>query len=341
MITNIKYIDTTNTDVIDDIVEDSSKQYSIDDCVMVRTTDVFPFDRIVQTPVNGNAYGFGHSSFFKETLIQEMKKKYPNHFSDEVEAQKFSEELNEFNVVFETLRRTVHFTLNGLVGSTAYGNFDNKPFVIFEPLKYHLNSSLKSLRVEDVYFDENQLLSNEASILISEDVFKKISVDDKYIKNLENFNIYVYKGNQQVAVASVLNDMGYDSFLVSSNGYANGLEDGPANNMWNFTTSFAKQNNIGLEKHFYSKINYEDSMLRAEKGKEIDKQHLIYVLNNSTVLPELSEKIILLLEIGNVTDDLIEELVGQIGLEQLKKLTQEFNNNYIAKLNKSKTFKSF
>lgn len=338
MLNNIKYIDTTNTDVIDDIADHYSKQYSIDDCMMVRTTDVFPFDKIVQTPINGNAYGFGHSSFFKEILIQELKKKYPKYFSDDIESKKYSDELNEYNVVFETLRRTVHFTLNGLVGSNAYGNFDDKPFVIFEPLKYHINSSLKSLRVEDVYFDENQLLSDEAAILISDDVFKKISIDDKYIKDLENFNLYVYKGNQQTAVASVLNDMGYDSFLVSSNGYVNGLDDGPANNMWNFTVDFAKQNNISLERHFYSKINYEDALLREEKGKEIEKEHLIYILDNSTVLPELRDTIKVLLEEGNVPNNFIGELVGQIGFEQLKKLTKDFNNNYIETLNNGKNF---
>lgn len=341
MINNIKYINTVNTDIIDDLVEDSSKQYSIDDCILVRTTDVFPFDGVVETPINGNAYGFSHSSFFKEIIIEEAKRKYPNYFLNEDDGKKYSEELAEYNVVFETLRRTVHFTLNGLVGSTAYGNFDNMPFVIFEPLKEHLDSSLKALRVEDVYFDENLLLSNEAAILISEENFNQIRNNEKYIKDLQNFKIFIYKGNQQTAVASVLKDLGYDSFLVSSNGYVNGIDSNtPAANMYNFISKFAEKNNISQERHFYSKINLEDALLREEKGKEIEKQHLIYILDNSKVKPELSESIKVLIEVGNIPNNYIEELVHQIGFEQLKKLTKEFNHNYIESLNKRKNSKA-
>ena len=45
-----------------------------------------------------------------------------------------------------------------------------------------------------------------------------------------------------------------------------------------FTTVFAIENNISLDRHFTSQINYEDTMLRQEKGIEIDKLHLNYLL---------------------------------------------------------------
>ena len=77
MLNNIKYIDAVNIDVIDDLVEDSSKQYSIDDCVLIRTTDVFPFDGVVETPINGNAYEFSKSMYFGEIIIDMLKNKYP------------------------------------------------------------------------------------------------------------------------------------------------------------------------------------------------------------------------------------------------------------------------
>lgn len=339
---NIKLIDATNVETIEDSIKHSHKQYSIEDCIMVRTTDIFPFDGIVQTPINGNAYEFGKSTFLGDIIVKELNKKYPNHFYDEDEANKYSNELKEYAVIFETLRRTVHFTLNGLVGSTAYGNFDNKPFVIFEPLKYHLNESLKSLRVEDTYFDDDLCLSDESAILISEEIFNQISKDPNYINDLQRFNIYIYNGNQQVAVSKVLNDMGYDSFLISSHGYVNGINDGSAaSNMWHFTVDFAKKNNFSLEKHFYSKINLEDALMREEKSKEIDKLHLLYIIDNSTVSPDLGEKIKLLLESNESINDLLELLVEQIGFEQLKKLTKDFNNNYIASLNKAKNSKKY
>lgn len=334
----IKFIDTINFKVEGDSVEHSDKEYTIDDCILVRTTDIFPSDMIVQTPLNGNAYEFGKSSIIGEAISTKLKEKHPNYYMTEEAGEKYSRELREFEVCFETCRRTIHFALNGLVGSTAYGNFDGKPFVIFEPLKYHLDESLKSLRVEDVYFDDDMKLSSECSILIQENYIKENSTNLEFLEQLKNFNVYVYRGNQQAAVAQVLSELGYDSYLISSNGYSNGLNSGmAASKMWNFVNKFAIENNISLDKHFYSAINYEDAIKRQEKGREIDIKHLNYILNNSNVSEELKNKIEpLLYENQYFLESLMEDLVQEIGLEQIKELTKEFNDIYIRELNSTK-----
>lgn len=336
---DIKYIDTTNMEITGDSIDYSNKEYTIDDCVLVRTTDIFPIGGIVQTPINGKAYGFGKSTIIGELISDKLRLKYPKHSYDMEEAEKFSSELSEFEVCFETCRSTIHFALNGLVGSTAYGNFDNKPFVIIEPLKQHINNSLKSLRVEDVYFDNDMKLSNQATILISEQYFRANCNNLEFLNELKNFKVYVFKGNQQAAVGKVLSDLGYDSFLISSNGYSNGLSEGnAANNMWNFVHEFAKENNISLDRHFYSQINYEDTMLRQEKGLEIDKLHLNYLLDNSNVSAGLAEKIRNLIdEDPYLLNPLLEQLIEEIGLDQIKMLTKEFNNLYIRELNSTKS----
>lgn len=336
---DIKFIDTTNIEVTGDSIEYSDKEYTIEDCVLVRTTDIFPKDRVVQTPINGNAYGFGKSTILGELISDKLRKKYPNHGFDMLEAEKFSSELSEFEVCFETCRRTIHFALNGLVGSTAYGNFDGKTFVIIEPLKYHLDNSLKSLRVEDVYFNNDMQLSNQSTILISEEYYRLNSNNLEFLDELKKFKVYVYRGNQQSAVQQVLNELGYDSFLVSSNGYSNGLSEGKAaSDMYNFVNEFANKNNISLDRHFYSQINYEDTMLRQEKGVEIDKLHLNYLLENSTVSIELATQIKNLIdENPYFLNPLLEKLIEEIGLEQIKQLTKEFNDLYIEKLNSTKS----
>lgn len=335
----IKFIDTTSMEVNGDSVEYSDKEYTINDCVLVRTTDIFPMDGIVQTPINGNAYEFGRSSIIGEAISKKVREKHPNYYMTEEAGEKYSKELAEFDVCFETCRRTIHFAMNGLVGTTAYGNFDNKSFVIFEPLKYHLDPSLKSLRVEDVYFDNDMRLSNECSILLEENYLKENSNNLEFLEQLKNFNVYVYRGNQQAAVSKVLSDLGYDSFLISSNGYSNGLSDGmAASKMWRFVNDFATQNNISLDRHFYSEINQEDSIIRQEKGREIDIKHLTYILDNSTVSEELKNKIVSLLpDYISYLEPLMDELVNEVGLEQIKQLTKEFNDLYIKELNSSKT----
>lgn len=341
MESNVKYIDATNVEIIEDSLDNSNKEYSIDDCVMVRTTDIFPFDGIVQTPINGNAYGFASSLYFGEIVSEMLRNKYPNRFIIEEDEKKFFKELHEYEVVFEILRRTSHFTINGLVGSTAYGNFDNRPFVIIDPLKHHLNKSMLSLRVEDTYFNSDVSLSSECAIVIDDKTFNQISKDSNYIEDLKKFKIYVYKGNQQSAVSLALNDMGYDSFMVSSHGYVHGIEeDSPSSKMYDFVNDFAIKNNISREKHFYSEINYEDAMVRNKKSEEINKMHLMHILDNSKVSPELSEQIKLLLEYKQDMTDLLQQVIQQIGFEQLKLLTQEFNKNYIEKLQKGKNSKT-
>ncbi len=151
--------------------------------------------------------------------------------------------------------------------------------------------------------------------------------------------MYIYCGNQQAAVSKVLNDLGYDSFLISSNGYSNGLSDGmAASKLWRFVNNFAIENNISLDRHFTSQINYEDSMARQEKGREIDIKHLTYILDNSTVSEELKNKIVpLLYEHPSYLESLMYDLVNELGLEQIKQLTKEFNDLYIKELKSSKT----
>ena len=335
----IKFIDTTSMEVNGDSVEYTDKEYGIEDCVLVRTTDIFPMDGIVETPINGNAYEFGKSSILGEAISKKVREKHPNYYMTEEAGENYSRELAEYEVCFETCRRTIHFAMNGLVGTTAYGNFDNKPFVIFEPLKYHLDPSLKSLRVEDVYFDNDMKLSNECAILLEENYLRENSNNLEFLEQLKNFKVYVYRGNQQAAVSKVLSDLGYDSFLVSSNGYTNGLSDGKAaSKMWRFVNDFATQNNISLDRHFYSVINQEDSMIRQEKGKEIDIKHLTYILDNFNVSEELKNKIVPLLpNYISYLEPLMDELVEEIGLDQIKELTNSFNDLYIKELNSTKT----
>lgn len=342
MESKVKYIDATNVEIIEDSLDNSNKEYSINDCVMVRTTDIFPFGGIVQTPINGNAYGFASSLYFGEIISEMLRNKYPYRFTNEEEEKNFFKELHEYEIVFETLRRTVHFTINGLVGSTAYGNFDNKPFVIIDPIKHHLNKSMMSLRVEDTYFDNDVTLSNESAIVIDEKTFNQISNDPIYMEDLSKFKIYVYKGNQQDAVSLALNDMGYDSFMVSSHGYVYGIEENsPSSKMYDFVNNFAIKNNIPREKHFYSEINYEDALARNKKSEEINKMHLMYVLGNSNLPKEVIETIVFVVESNNQITGLIEQVIQQIGFEQLKTLTQEFNKNYIETLKKGKNSKTF
>lgn len=76
----IKFIDTTDMEINGDSVKYNTKEYTINDCVLVRTTDIFPMDGIVETPINGNAYGFGRSSIIGDAIAKKVREKHPNCF---------------------------------------------------------------------------------------------------------------------------------------------------------------------------------------------------------------------------------------------------------------------
>lgn len=342
----IKYIDVTDMedyacDTKYDFYDEGYKEeFNIDDCFLVRTTDIFPIDKVIQTPRHANAYEFGSSSIFKEYLSAKIREKYPP-FSEQISA-----ELREYNICFETLRSTIHFSLNGVVGSHAHGDFSNRPFVIIEPLKYHLDKPLITLAPADTFFDDDILLSNECILLIDENFFNIYQDNPEFIEQLSNFNVCIFKGDASVATKQILEELNKYYFSVGAHGYVNGLcSNLHAQKMHQFIINYAKEHNISTQPHSYSQIGQDDSQERNDKGAIIDKEHLDYVLEQTNTADELKEKFYYALELNQnerekLLNEACDELISRIGLDKLKQLTKEFNKEYIMKLGTSTKFRS-
>ena len=238
---------------------------------------------------------------------------------------------NEYDVIYETKRTTVHFTINGLVANSPYGNFDY-PFIILEPLKHHINEeSLVGLRVEDTYFNDDIALSNESIIMIDESKFDEV----KDFINFDKYKIILYKGDRIEALKKILNELGYPYFRVCDHGYSEGLdEENDAYKMYMFISEYAEEHNISQDKHFYSPINIADALNREKNHKEMSKKHLLYILDNGLVDKNLSDKIKMLLESDSEYDlkPYLEKLISSIDLEELKRLTKEFNEQEIERI---------
>ena len=335
---NIEYLVVGEDEEIRDSCEYKHKDYGIEDCMIVRATDVFPKDGVVQTPIHGNACGYGDSTILGEAISTVLREKYPNATFDEEQSKQYNQEKVNSQVVFETKRSTVHFCVNGLVGSHMQGDFQNRNFIILEPLKYHTDESLQCMRVEDVYFNDDVKLSNEAVVMINQNMFQEISTDLDKLSQLKNFKIVVYKGNEQIAVRKELESLGYDSFVVNNNGYVNtGNPDLAAHAMWDMCGTYAEEHDISLERHFYSQSNNDDREKRQQQGEIIDKQHLQYLLDNTNIPDKLKSDIEASLAQGIERNEKLQQLslefVRLVGLETISQLTQQFNSEYISKLN--------
>lgn len=341
----IKYIDVTDmenyaADTKYEFYDEGYKEeFNIDDCFLVRTTDIFPVDKVIQTPRHANAYDFASSSIFGNYLSTELQEKYPPY------SKQFLTELRKYNVCFETLRSTIHFSLNGVVGNHSNGDFSNRPFVIIEPLKYHLDKPLITLAPADTFFDDDILLSNECILLIDENFFNIYQDNPEFVEQLSNFNVCIFKGDAPVATKQILEELNKYYFSINSHGYVNGLSSNQsANKMYQFIIDYAEENNFSTQPHFYSQINREDIQDRNDKGAIIDKEHLDYVLEQTNTADELKEKFYYALELNQnerekLLNEACDELISRIGLDKLKQLTKEFNKEYIMKLGTSTKFR--
>lgn len=157
------------------------------DLALVRTTTIFPKNGIIETTDK-------HSDLI-------------------VEESPFAKELKEagvidpkkYNILKFQNRRTIHFTLNGLVGSHEYGNF-----IIIEPFDEHVeDDSLMNINEADTYFQDNMVLSKRAAILIPVEKYKALIKDENMLKELNKLDIRLFEGNEEEAVRMCLLDKGY------------------------------------------------------------------------------------------------------------------------------------
>ena len=319
----------------------SKREYDINDCVLIRTTDVFPKDKIVETPLNGNAYDFGSSVIFREAVIHNVQKMYPDVMSKE-----YDEALKDYKIFFDIPRSTIHFTINGLVSSHMYGNFDDRPYIIIEPLKYHVEDpSLKGLRVEDTYFNSDINLSDESILMIPKSFFESNKDNLEFLESLKGFNVVVFDGNDKQAVDFVIRSFGYNAFDINNHGYRDAFfSDNDETRMIEFVRGYATEHEIPQDRHCYSEEYKEDNQRMIDASIKREKEFLEYVMNSVMIPIELKNKIEA--ELCNCIDisylaksPSIFKLVEIIGLESLKVLMEEFNNKCISEINEKNNIK--
>lgn len=103
-------------------------------------------------------------------------------------------------------RHTIHFTTNGLVkgGFIGADDWDNKPYIILEPFKYHVDPSLRGGFAGDVYYNDQMKLSNEAIILVKKDWY------DTHKDTLpKGYNYRTFSGDPNEVVKETLKSLGY------------------------------------------------------------------------------------------------------------------------------------
>ena len=108
-------------------------------------------------------------------------------------------------VEFYSPRQTLHFTINHRVKNTSdgMGNWDNKKYIIIEPLANHINQ-IDNWSINDCWTIGSLNLSDKAVIMIP-----KNDLDSIPKETLNEYNVVLYDGNQDICLNNTLVMLGY------------------------------------------------------------------------------------------------------------------------------------
>lgn len=322
------YIDANEEYSMKDSIISEKENYSIEDLVLVRTTDGFPFEKKVLTPEHSKVVLKDYPTTMKYVIFNLLKEKYGEEW------EKYQE---LFKIEQIEKRHTIHFCINGLVVSHDYGEFNDRDFVIIDPLKYHLDDeNLKSMRAEDTYFTDDIMLSDESAIMMTKEKYESIKDDPLYIDVLQNMNVFCYEGDQYLAISKVLNTLGYDSFVINNHGYRNGIyKDKPAGEMLQFLINYCNINNINMDRHFNSEDNFMDVNRILEDDIEIETQLLEEMCTtlgeNASTIEKLKAGLGRAINSSEYEDNL-KNIISRYGLENLAELINRYNISFESEL---------
>ena len=364
-ITRPMLIDATDENYVEEFYTDLERRkkhadidsFTVDDFCLVRTTNTFPYDKELHILDNTNN-PLKISSFLSSTLAAILtKQKYGNNHWDymipdpyydraeegkEEEIERLRKIENALEEDFCTItsfgyRTTKHFTLNGLVSSHLYGNFEDRGFIILDPLNKHISDPrLISLGEPDTYFrlekDKPLVLSDRATLLIGVNQYETFLKDERLKGQLELFNVVLYKGNEKIATDICLSKLGYLSEDIGMWGYEMGCP------MDNAVARLQQTHNIPYIQDFYSDHNADDKkVLEKQFNETIRNFNLLFIERFKDKISLTLEELNMLFNYGiperEHREGRITEIIETIGVNEILAFIAEFNNQEMAKMN--------
>lgn len=194
----------------------------INNIALVRATNVIPFQGVIK-PISNVPYltkniGLEFSARISDLLREvgiipsiDPEKMFDDGYYDEMVALS-SNILKNYLPYTSDYNSMVLFSLNGLCpddNEHGFGNntFSNKKCAIIEPLKYHIDEAI-SLVPTDTAIKGDIYLSDEAIILINEEVLERFSAEQKDKLLSLNLTIKPFQGELKEAVYETLEKTG-------------------------------------------------------------------------------------------------------------------------------------
>lgn len=316
---------------------------------LIRATNVIPFDGVIH-PVSNSRYltkklgGEFQNAISK--LLEELKimpqedydkvYKDPDYYDEYV--NKCADITKKYLPLVSDYNSVVLFSLNGICPDDCehgFGNntFSDKSCAIIEPLKYHINETV-SLVATDTAIKGDIKLSNEAIILIEENYYVSLSIEEKKKLN-EQFKIKVFNGDLKNAINEELEERGYSYENLSLSSKDDGIKD-------SLTSDELKDaiKNIRVQ-YGLSNLKYFN-LITARNGNEIPKYDLIKDdYNNALFIFEYYNFMFLnfLLKVMNAPEEMINKLskniYNKVYMKKITKLIKDYGiDKYLEIVNK-------
>lgn len=319
---------------IDRIYERRGESSNVSDLILVRTTNAYPKNGIV------------------EILDKHIMPEYQESFFRK-EIEKSGLDLKDFDMYSFMSRRTSHWTLNGLVSSHMYGNFEGRNFIITEPFEKQVNhDGLLNIDEADTYFNGDLKLSDKAIVLMKLEEYKERFKDPAKREEMKNMNIRLFVGDEKIAVKMLLQDLGYVYEEIGMWGYDLG-EEKPEDKyarkleavMQAETERLQKEGkNIKPGTHFYSETREIDLRRNFElENEKLDRfVEMLFQYSDVNFSPKYLKRVFINRmsykedDEDHYLDSNIEEPEGlvkmgpqevfdKIGPEKIKEITKKYN----------------
>ena len=323
------------------------KGISNDDDLLIRTTEIFPSNKIISS-VSSSSYIAKSSpsiinfDIIADTLSNEQFNKNYNDLDHNDKDQIRAITKKKFDIYHRNFRSTLHFTVNGLVSSHIGNDFSNRPFVIADPLKNHIDdSNLHNLLPEDTFFISDVQLSADAAILMNIDVYNSLITSQTFKETIKGLKLYLFTGDQRKAAEMFVEQLGYSPENISEHGYGNTENSSFAEAMKKNLEIEAKKRNIGLAVHRFSDDYAKDDVVTYGLIKEDEKAFLDYIINNAQIDEQLKNELYINMsnsineaKISDMDDSIanepnykntVEKFINCIGLNNYGDLVYGFN----------------
>jgi len=246
-------IDDLDGELIEFIDTPFNKEiFSLNDIALVHATDYFLVDGVIKTAKDSK-------------VVYEMD--YVMESGNEEKFKSYSH------------RDSLHFALNGKVDSHAYGNWDNRKYIIIDPIKHHLDS-IHAISPQDTWTKGSIKLSSDSIVLVIEKEYDSL---DKQL--VENCNIIKYTGDSKKCVEKMLLLLGYKPQEVGKDGW---LENNYFGENASILTNYVAENcpDKSAKPHFYSeeykaenKLGTRDEVLGKIRGELLDTSKGVFLTN--------------------------------------------------------------